>query len=156
MPVFAEAHNDAAQVDAPTLTAPKIDYTMWTLENGLRVIAIQDDITVVASTCLEAGMKGLIHRLRPLDPHIGGQTGIAAQHPGSAGALGTAVEMDHLGRGMDAGIGAPGAVDPHGMRGDLGQCGLELALHGTHRVALQLPALECTTVIFHTQSDSHN
>ena len=46
------------------------------------LIAIQDDITVVASTCLEAGMKGLIHRLRPLDPHIGGQTGIAAQHPG--------------------------------------------------------------------------
>ncbi|KEO87868.1 peptidase M16 [Erythrobacter sp. JL475] len=52
VPAFADAHNDAAQADAPTLTAPKIDYTMWTLENGLRVIAIQDDTTSTVTTSL--------------------------------------------------------------------------------------------------------
>lgn len=69
-PVFAEAHSDAASVDAPALTAPKIDYTMWTLENGLRVIAIQDDTTSTVTTSLwydigskldPAGRSGFAH-----------------------------------------------------------------------------------------------
>ena len=69
-PVFAEAHSDVASVDAPTLTAPKIDYTMWTLENGLRVIAIQDDTTSTVTTSLwydigskldPAGRSGFAH-----------------------------------------------------------------------------------------------
>ena len=51
-PVLAEAHSDAATGDAPTLSAPAIEYTMWTLDNGLRVIAIQDDTTSTVTTSL--------------------------------------------------------------------------------------------------------
>ena len=37
-PALAEGH---AEENAPALTAPKIEYKMWTLHNGLRVIAIE-------------------------------------------------------------------------------------------------------------------
>ncbi len=50
-PVLAEAHADAPE-GAPSLSAPKIEYTMWTLDNGLRVIAIQDDTTSTVTTSL--------------------------------------------------------------------------------------------------------
>lgn len=69
-PAFAEAHSDEAAMEAPTLTAPKIEYTMWTLENGLRVIAIEDDTTSTVTTSLwydigskldPAGRSGFAH-----------------------------------------------------------------------------------------------
>lgn len=46
--------DDSVFGDAATteLSAPKIDYTMWRLENGLRVIAIQDDTTSTVTTSL--------------------------------------------------------------------------------------------------------
>ncbi|WP_340588817.1 pitrilysin family protein [Erythrobacter alti] len=58
---------DAA--DAPVLTAPEIEFTEWTLDNGLRVIAIQDDSTATVTTSLwyEIGSK--------LDPE--GRSGFA-------------------------------------------------------------------------------
>lgn len=49
-PALAEAH--AESDEAPTLTAPEIEYTMWTLDNGLRVIAIPDDTTSTVTTSL--------------------------------------------------------------------------------------------------------
>lgn len=57
-PALAEAHEEAVTT-APALTAPAIDYTMWTLENGLRVIAIEDDTTSTVTTSLwyEIGSK---------------------------------------------------------------------------------------------------
>lgn len=48
-PVLAEDH---AAIAAPILSAPKIDYTMWTLDNGLRVIAIPDATTSTVTTSL--------------------------------------------------------------------------------------------------------
>ncbi len=58
---------DAAE--APVLTAPEIAFTEWQLENGLRVIAIQDDTTATVTTSLwyEIGSK--------LDPE--GRSGFA-------------------------------------------------------------------------------
>jgi len=55
--------------DAPVLTAPEIEFTEWTLGNGLRVIAIQDDSTATVTTSLwyEIGSK--------LDPE--GRSGFA-------------------------------------------------------------------------------
>ena len=54
-PVFAEDVPDEPKV----LTAPKIEYTMWTLDNGLRVIAVPDDTTSTVTTSLwyEIGSK---------------------------------------------------------------------------------------------------
>ena len=54
---------------APTLTAPDIEFTEWTLDNGLRVIAVQDDTTATVTTSLwyEIGSK--------LDPE--GRSGFA-------------------------------------------------------------------------------
>ncbi len=69
LPALAEAHNDAP-VEAPALSAPKIEYTMWTLDNGLRVIAIEDDTTSTVTTSLwydigskldPAGRSGFAH-----------------------------------------------------------------------------------------------
>ncbi|APE27928.1 M16 family metallopeptidase [Aurantiacibacter gangjinensis] len=64
-PAFAQ---DAADT-APALTAPEIDFTEWTLDNGLRVIAVQDDTTATVTTSLwyEIGSK--------LDPE--GRSGFA-------------------------------------------------------------------------------
>ncbi|BDI60283.1 M16 family metallopeptidase [Qipengyuania nanhaisediminis] len=50
-PALAQAGEDAASA-APSLSAPAIEYTMWTLDNGLRVIAIPDDTTSTVTTSL--------------------------------------------------------------------------------------------------------
>ncbi|WP_128891868.1 pitrilysin family protein [Erythrobacter sp. HKB08] len=63
-PAVADDH-----MDAPTLTAPAIEFEQWTLDNGLRVIAIPDDTTGTVTTSLwyEIGSK--------LDPE--GRSGFA-------------------------------------------------------------------------------
>ncbi|MEM9501519.1 MAG: pitrilysin family protein [Pseudomonadota bacterium] len=49
----AMAHGDTGDHNAEqTLTAPRIEYTMWTLGNGLRVIAIPDASTSTVTTSL--------------------------------------------------------------------------------------------------------
>ncbi len=52
---------DTAEVSAPAaaLSAPKIEYTRWTLDNGLQVIAIPDNSTANVTTSLwyEVGAK---------------------------------------------------------------------------------------------------
>ena len=55
-PAFAQA--DAPDLE-PGLSAPEIDFTEWTLDNGLRVIAIQDEGTATVTTSLwyEVGSK---------------------------------------------------------------------------------------------------
>ncbi|MHA7821110.1 MAG: M16 family metallopeptidase [Erythrobacter sp.] len=66
-PASADAHMDGGS--APALTAPEIEYTLWTLDNGLRVIALPDDTTSTVTTSLwyEIGSK--------LDPE--GRSGFA-------------------------------------------------------------------------------
>lgn len=56
-PVLAK-HHEAAD-EAATLSAPKIEYTRWVLDNGLQVIAIQDNSTANVTTSLwyEVGAK---------------------------------------------------------------------------------------------------
>jgi len=68
-PAWADHHEEASAEAAPALTAPAIEYTEWTLDNGLRVIAIQDDTTATVTTSLwyEVGSK--------LDPE--GRSGFA-------------------------------------------------------------------------------
>ncbi|VVT07070.1 M16 family metallopeptidase [Erythrobacter sp. EC-HK427] len=64
-PALAQDAGDTA----PVLTAPEIEFTEWTLDNGLRVIAIEDDTTSTVTTSLwyEIGSK--------LDPE--GRSGFA-------------------------------------------------------------------------------
>jgi len=50
-PALAEGHS-GERATAPTLTAPKIEYTMWTLDNDLRVIALPDETTSTVTTSL--------------------------------------------------------------------------------------------------------
>lgn len=66
-PLLADGHADASA--APALTAPKIEYTRWQLDNGLQVIAIPDNTTgtVMTSLWYEVGSK--------LDPE--GRSGFA-------------------------------------------------------------------------------
>ncbi|RIV85841.1 M16 family metallopeptidase [Aurantiacibacter zhengii] len=68
-PAWAQHHEAAEAQAAPALTAPEIEFTEWTLDNGLRVIAIQDDTTATVTTSLwyEIGSK--------LDPE--GRSGFA-------------------------------------------------------------------------------
>ncbi|WP_427968650.1 M16 family metallopeptidase [Altererythrobacter sp.] len=56
-PALADHHQTA--VEAPTLSAPKIEYTRWQLDNGLTVIAIPDNSTANVTTSLwyEVGSK---------------------------------------------------------------------------------------------------
>lgn len=68
--VAAPAYAEAGLEDAsPALSVPAIEYTMWTLDNGLRVIAIEDDTTstVTTSVWYDIGSK--------LDPE--GRSGFA-------------------------------------------------------------------------------
>ena len=55
-PAFAQ---DGAPDMEPALSAPEIEFTEWTLDNGLRVIAIQDEGTATVTTSLwyEVGSK---------------------------------------------------------------------------------------------------
>ncbi|WP_298463736.1 pitrilysin family protein [uncultured Erythrobacter sp.] len=50
-PALADGHDGEAQ-DAPKLTAPEIEYTLWELDNGLTVIALQDETTSTVTTSL--------------------------------------------------------------------------------------------------------
>ncbi|WP_209346849.1 pitrilysin family protein [Pontixanthobacter sp. CEM42] len=65
-PALADDH---ASREAAAITAPEIEFTQWTLDNGLRVIAIPDDTTGTVTTSLwyEIGSK--------LDPE--GRSGFA-------------------------------------------------------------------------------
>ncbi|MXO89344.1 M16 family metallopeptidase [Pontixanthobacter aquaemixtae] len=65
-PAFADDH---AAGETPAITAPEIEFTEWTLDNGLRVIAVQDDTTATVTTSMwyDIGSK--------LDPE--GRTGFA-------------------------------------------------------------------------------
>lgn len=56
-PVWAKHHEGAG--DTAALSAPKIEYTRWVLDNGLQVIAIQDETTANVTTSLwyEVGAK---------------------------------------------------------------------------------------------------
>jgi len=45
-------HADDHAAEAPTLTAPEIEFTQWSLDNGLRVVAIPDDTTATVTTSL--------------------------------------------------------------------------------------------------------
>ncbi len=51
-PVFADNHSDDGAQEAPTLSAPKIEYTRWQLDNGLTVIALPDNTTANVTTSL--------------------------------------------------------------------------------------------------------
>jgi len=66
-PALAEHHEEAGAAGA--LVAPPIEYTQWTLDNGLRVIAVQDHSTATVTTSMwyEIGAK--------LDPE--GRSGFA-------------------------------------------------------------------------------
>lgn len=50
-PAFADAHMEGTGT-GPALSAPEIEYTIWTLDNGLRVIALPDDTTSTVTTSL--------------------------------------------------------------------------------------------------------
>ncbi|MEP2736668.1 MAG: pitrilysin family protein [Erythrobacter sp.] len=68
VPALADDHAANASA-APVITAPEIEFTQWTLDNGLRVIAIPDNSTgtVMTSMWYEIGSK--------LDPE--GRSGFA-------------------------------------------------------------------------------
>lgn len=51
VPAMADGHSEAA-AEAPTLSAPKIEYTRWVLDNGLEVIALPDNSTANVTTSL--------------------------------------------------------------------------------------------------------
>ncbi|WFL78191.1 pitrilysin family protein [Altererythrobacter arenosus] len=55
----APAGAEQQEAAAPTLSAPVIDFTEWSLDNGLRVIAIPDETTATVTTSLwyEVGSK---------------------------------------------------------------------------------------------------
>ena len=57
-PALADAHLENADA-TPALTAPEIEYTLWTLDNGLTVIALPDETTSTVTTSLwyEIGSK---------------------------------------------------------------------------------------------------
>ena len=57
-PALADGHAHSETMQAQ-LSAPEIEYTMWTLDNGLRVIAVPDDTTSTVTTSLwyEVGSK---------------------------------------------------------------------------------------------------
>ena len=51
-PVMADPVSQTATEPSPTLTAPRIEYTRWVLDNGLEVIALPDNSTANVTTSL--------------------------------------------------------------------------------------------------------
>lgn len=64
------------------------------------------------------------------------------------------IEMNHLGRGMYPGVGAPGAHDPDGGTGDDTERPLQYVLHGI-AAGLRLPAGKGCAIVFDAKSDPH-
>ncbi len=51
-PAMADDHKDVAGASEAQFSAPKIEYTMWTLDNGLQVIALPDTATSTVTTSM--------------------------------------------------------------------------------------------------------
>ncbi|MEM7689352.1 MAG: pitrilysin family protein [Pseudomonadota bacterium] len=49
---MADGHLESTSAETPTLSAPKIEYTRWVLDNGLEVIALPDNSTANVTTSL--------------------------------------------------------------------------------------------------------
>jgi hypothetical protein len=62
--------------------------------------------------------------------------------------------MDHLGHGVNAAIGATRTMDSDRMIGNAAQSSLQSSLHCRHHwIALKLPAVISTAVVFYTERD---
>ena len=65
-------------------------------------------VAVAAAAGIEAGVEMRGDVVHAQHGHAFGQQAVGAAHPGLAGTLGGGVEMDDLGGGVHAGVGAAG------------------------------------------------
>lgn len=104
----------------------------------------------------KAGVEGVGDLLGGEHADAGGEFGVECGDPveGVHGEPGGGVEVGDLGEGVDAGIGAAGAVDAHGLLGDFGGGGLEEILNGV-AAGLGLPAVVRAAVVGEGELEAH-
>ena len=121
--------------------------------------ARKEAIAVDFATGLEAGMKVLGCAGGAEDADFWGEIGIEGGEPfGWGEEVGGDIGVGDLGEGVDAGVGAAGAVDDDASGGDFLESGFEMILD-CGATGLALPATEGATVVgdddFEAESGGH-
>ena len=70
------------------------------------------------------------HGTSPGDAHVAGKLSVCPEHPAAQTAARVSIEMGDLPSGVHTGVGAPGADEADGLRGDGAEGSLRQLLHG--------------------------
>ena len=112
---------------------------------------IEDPVEVVALHRREAGVEVVRHRLgREHRDRRRAEMGVDGVAHRVGGPVAAEVEMGDLAEGVDAGVGAPGALDHHRLAGEGADRLFEGLLH-RRAIGLALPADERAAVILDGQ-----
>src|SRR5580698_750222 len=106
----------------------------------------EDAILVGFCHCRVARMKGASHGSRFQNANGGGECPIEGELQIFRGNVGGEFEAGYLAEGVDAGIGAAGALGQWGFAGDAAEGGLQFSLDGG-LTGLDLPAAEVGAVV---------
>ena len=114
-------------------------------------LGIGDDIAVAPRQRRKAGMKVTVNRDCPVDAYRLREAGVTSHHPRFTAAGNRVVEMNDLGVGVNAGIGAPGTLHSQWRTGDLCQRELQLILDSDDTgMRLRLPTVVEAAIVLDT------
>lgn len=106
-----------------------------------------EQVAVVPSVCVEAGVKFGCDLLGVQNGYAFGQVGIYTAYPCLLGTDGSCVKVDDLGSRMNAGVGSTGNGGGDRFSCDLGERGFQCRLNGRYAASLFLPAVKAAAVI---------
>ncbi|EKY06546.1 hypothetical protein HMPREF9120_01420 [Neisseria sp. oral taxon 020 str. F0370] len=104
-------------------------------------------VAVAAAAGVEAGMEMRRDNLRVQHGNARGQQAVGAAYPRLGGAADACVEVDDLGGGVHAGVGAACGGDGYGFARNGGQRVFQGRLNGGHAAGLFLPAEKAAAVV---------
>lgn len=106
-----------------------------------------EQIAVMPSVCVEAGVKFGGDLLGVQNGNAFGQVGVHAAYPCLNRTDGSCVKVDDLGGGVHAGIGSAGNNGGNCFPCYLGKCGFQCRLNGRYAASLFLPAVKAAAVV---------
>lgn len=115
-------------------------------KEGVGEGAVVDEVSVALGFGVERGVEGLGDFLGAGDADVGGEGGVEGAEEDLGRVSGGGVEMDDLGEGVDAGVGASAGGDGRGVSEEGFEGLFEDELDGA-AVALALPPAEVGAVV---------
>lgn len=106
-----------------------------------------EQVAVVPSVCVEAGVKFGCDLSSVQNGNAFGQVGVHAAYPCLLGTDGSCVKVDDLGGGVHAGVGSASNGGGDRFSCDLGKCVFQCRLNGRYAACLFLPAVKAAAVV---------